>query len=113
MSKEVKTYFKQFAPLLNNSGKLNPMNFPILVSYCKNLANLDKVYTALDEVNQSLLQENITYMSGGQEVKGYRESAYAKMARDLSMLILRQAKQLGIDEIAGDKESDEMEKMLD
>lgn len=113
MSKPARKYFKQFAPLLNTAGKLNPLNFPILLSYCKNLANLDKVYAALDEENQSLLQENITYMSGGQEVKSFKESAYAKMARDLTMLVMRQAKQLGIDEIAGTKEADEMEGMLD
>jgi len=113
MSKRARVYFKEYAPLLNNAGKLNPLNFPILVSYCKNLANLDKVYKALDEINTSLLQENVTYMSGGTEVKSYKESAYSRLARDLSALTMRQAKHLRIEEIAGDKEADKLEDLLD
>ena len=112
MTKEARKYFKRFAPLLNNAGKLNPLNFPILVSYCKNLANLDKVYLALDEINQSLLQENITYMSGGTEVRSFKESALSKLARDLSMLTMRQLRELKGHDGSGEKEADEMEKML-
>lgn len=112
MSKEARKYFKRFAPLLNNAGKLNPLNFPILVSYCKNLANLDKVYRALDEINQSLLQESVTYMSGGQEIRSFKESALSQLARNLSMLTMRQLKELKGHDVAGDKDKDEMEQML-
>ena len=112
MSKEARRYFKEFAPLLNNAGKLNPLNFPILVSYCENLANLSKTYKAINEINESLLQENITYMSGGKEVRSFKESALSKLARDLSMLTMRQLKELKGHDVAGEKDQDEMEKML-
>lgn len=113
MSKEARKYFKQFAPLLNNAGKLNPLNFPILVSYCENLANLSKTYKAINEINQSLLQENVTYMSGGTEVKSFKESALSQLARNLSMLTMRQLKELKGHDVSGEKDADSMEKMID
>ena len=51
-------------------------------------------------------------MSGGQEVRSFKESALSKLARDLSMLTMRQLKELKGHDVAGEKDQDEMEKML-
>lgn len=107
-----KQYYSEFSEVLLAMGKLNSISKIILKSFCENCVALDKAYHGMNTLCPSLLEETVNIKGNGEEQINYKEAEYSKMARHYSKLVMSQARQLGIEEIAGHKDADEMEKML-
>ena len=89
-------YWNVWAKDLAQTGKLNNMTLPDFLSFIKMKARLDTVNEFLEKENTSLLQETINVSASGVEHHNFKESAYAKMSRDLTALVGKMAKDWGL-----------------
>jgi len=103
LSKLEKKYWKIWAPPLSEIGKLTVMTVPSFLVLLKMKSRLEEVNRFLDENNRSLLQETKFVDQSGQEHSSFRESAYSKLSRDLTVAVYRLEKSWGLtaDSMAG------------
>lgn len=96
LSKEEKKYWKLWAPPLAEVGKLTVITVPSFLDLIKKQVRLDDVEKFIMENNRSYIQEDAYIDPTGKECKKFKESAYAKMARDLSALLQKLKKTWGL-----------------
>lgn len=87
-----KIYWKILSSEFEKEGTLTEATLPEFIKLCKNLARRDEVDDFLQTQNTSLLQECKFVDSSGQEHSTFKESAYAKMSRDIDRIISTQLK---------------------
>jgi hypothetical protein len=96
LSKEQLLYWDALSPYLISDGRLNQLTLSSFLNMINMKIRLDKVNEFLNKTNKSMLQETKFIDPSGQEHSTFRESAYSKLSRDLSVAVSKLEKLWGI-----------------
>lgn len=107
LSKGEKKYWYMWSPALVEAGRLTMLTIPSFLDLIKMKVRLDLVNEFIEgntekcemcgkQNNRSLLQETKFVDGAGVEHSSFRESAYSKLSRDLTLSVYRLEKAWGL-----------------